>query len=67
MNLQIVGGQHTKSNKTTEEIAKGAEAVEKQPSGKELLEILIDLLAEQEGVKIHYEIRSNKNETDNNR
>lgn len=29
---------------------------EKQPTGKDLLAILVDLLAEQEGVKISYEI-----------
>lgn len=32
------------------------EAVKKEPSGKDLLKTLIDLLAEQEGVKITYEI-----------
>ena len=30
----------------------------KEPSGKDLLAILVDLLAEQEGVKIQYEIET---------
>lgn len=33
---------------------------EKQPTGKELLAILVDLLAEQEGVKIRYTIETEK-------
>jgi hypothetical protein len=33
---------------------------EKQPTGKDLLAILIDLLAEQEGVKITYTIETEK-------
>ena len=32
----------------------------KQPTGKDLLAILVDLLAEQEGVKITYTIETEK-------
>lgn len=32
----------------------------KEPNGKDLLKTLIDLLAEQEGVKITYEIQERK-------
>ena len=35
----------------------------KQPNGTELLKILVKLLAEQEGVKIKYEIKEKENES----
>lgn len=34
--------------------------MKKEPSGKDLLKTLIDLLADQEGVKIRYEIETEK-------
>lgn len=36
--------------------------MKKQPTGKYLLSLLIDLLAEQEGVKIEYEIEEVEHE-----
>lgn len=35
---------------------------DKQPTGKALLSLLIDLLADQEGVKITYEIKETNKE-----
>ena len=42
----------------------GADAVENKPDGAKLLKTLINLLADQEGVKIEYEIeKGGKDET----
>lgn len=38
----------------------------KEPKGKDLLATLIDLLADQNGVKITYTIERNEHGTDNN-
>ncbi len=46
-----------KQQRTTE-TQKRSEAVKKEPSGKDLLKTLVDLLADQEGVKITCEIET---------
>lgn len=58
----MFAGQQMKSKRTIAEIQKEREAM-KEPNGFDLLATLINLLAEQEGVKIQYElVGSEKNE-----